>query len=140
MSRIGLPESPVIVVSGSRTITDYEHVAWVMDAGLQLFAPARPALMLLGGARGVDELARQWAVGVMDSTSPPRLTFEIMFAKWEELGRRAGLVRNHAMFDKADAGIIVWDGESKGTQHMLALFEGSRKPYLLVVAKESTNG
>ena len=36
-------------------------------------------------------------------------------AKWEEYGISAGFIRNAEMGDFADAAIIFWDGESKGT-------------------------
>ena len=34
-------------------------------------------------------------------------------------GRKAGPIRNNEMADKADALIAIWDGQSRGTKHMI---------------------
>jgi hypothetical protein len=41
-------------------------------------------------------------------------------APWKMLGKRAGIVRNIEMLDaKPDLVIAFWDGESRGTGHMI---------------------
>jgi hypothetical protein len=49
-----------------------------------------------------------------------------MSADWEKYGKRAGYIRNEEMAkyakqDEIGIAICVWDGESKGTKHMIDL-------------------
>ena len=53
-------------------------------------------------------------------------------AKWDELGRRAGYVRNQLMMDNADAVIVFWDGVSKGSRHMMDIAEAAKAPLRVV--------
>ncbi len=40
-------------------------------------------------------------------------------ANWTAYGMSAGYKRNQQMAENADALIALWDGESKGTKHMI---------------------
>ena len=40
---------------------------------------------------------------------------------WDLYGKKAGYMRNEEMAKVADGAIIFWDGESKGTKHMIDL-------------------
>lgn len=68
-----------------------------------------------GKAFGADMHAAQWAVG-------NRISQTGYQADWHRYGRRAGIIRNHTMFDhtfgRLDA-IIGFPG-GRGTAHMLA--------------------
>ncbi len=45
-------------------------------------------------------------------------------ARWDELGKRAGYVRNAEMADAgADLCLAFWDGLSDGTRHMMSIAE-----------------
>jgi hypothetical protein len=79
-----------------------------------------------GGARGVDNMAGRWGVSI-------DLPVRVYPADWELFGKRAGYIRNSLMVEDADAAIIIWDGESKGTKHTIDLMTASGKPYVLVV-------
>ncbi|MCR4582518.1 MAG: hypothetical protein K5764_03060 [Prevotella sp.] len=48
-----------------------------------------------------------------------RLPFELHPAKWRLLGKAAGMVRNAEMAKCSDELIAFWDGESRGTKHMI---------------------
>lgn len=50
-------------------------------------------------------------------------------ADWGRFGRAAGHYRNSEMADYADAAIILWDGESRGTLGMIDCMRRLRKPY-----------
>lgn len=69
-----------------------------------------------GGARGADRLGEWWAEqnGILITTFP---------AKWrDEEGlfiKSAGYKRNVEMAKYADACVCFWDGESRGTSHMI---------------------
>ena len=72
-----------------------------------------------GTCRGADVLGEQFAYNF--GYSVKRFP-----AKWDELGKRAGYVRNCDMAkyaSEADHGILVafWDGISKGTRNMIEI-------------------
>jgi len=65
-----------------------------------------------GTARGADRVGEQFAerFGIELKRFP---------ADWKRWGKSAGAIRNAEMAEYADALIAFWDGESKGTQHMI---------------------
>lgn len=95
------------IIAGSRGITDYAVVEEAVRA-----SGFTPTVVLSGAARGVDRLGERWARehDVLCQCHP---------APWKEMGRRAGLLRNEVMAGMADALIAIWDGESRGTKHMI---------------------
>ena len=97
------------IIAGSRTITDYSLLMDVLDSVTWEITE-----VISGGARGVDRLGEQYA----NKNNIPIKRFP---AQWTKYGKRAGFLRNKEMAEYADALIAVWDGESKGTQHMLNL-------------------
>lgn len=60
------------------------------------------------------------------------LTTHEFIPDWDGLGKRAGFVRNAEMGDAADLALIFWDGQSRGTQHMIEYMEKLGKPVYLV--------
>lgn len=68
--------------------------------------------VISGTARGADQHGEQ----IARNNGWPLLR---MPANWNAHGRRAGYLRNVDMADAAEALIAVWDGESKGTKHMI---------------------
>ena len=68
--------------------------------------------VLSGGARGADTLGEMWA----SSNSVPLTRYP---AQWTSFGKAAGYIRNEEMAKNAEALIAFWDGESKGTKHMI---------------------
>lgn len=64
-----------------------------------------------GVARGADRYGVAWAEG----NKVPVTKF---YPDWGK-GRGAGLERNKQMADYAEALIAVWNGESRGTKHMI---------------------
>lgn len=65
-------------------------------------------------ARGADLLGEKYAVerGYHVDRYP---------ADWNGLGKRAGYIRNEQMARNADALVAFWDGQSRGTKHMIDL-------------------
>jgi len=87
--------------------------------------PSEITEVVCGMARGVDMLGYKWA----KENGIPVKEFP---ADWEKYGKRAGPIRNKEMEQYADAAIIIWDGQSKGTKSMLNIMIKSRKPTWLV--------
>ena len=64
------------------------------------------------------------------------IPFEVTKKEWNELGKKAGPLRNQKMADYADCGIGFWDGKSKGTKDMEArLVKAGKKVILFNVEK-----
>lgn len=72
------------------------------------------SLVISGTASGADLEGEKWAEehGIQVERYP---------APWRAFGRGAGPVRNKKMAENADALIAVWDGRSRGTEHMIEL-------------------
>lgn len=51
---------------------------------------------------------------------------------WDGLGKRAGFVRNEEMGNDADLALIFWDGQSRGTKHMIDYMMKLKKPHRVV--------
>ncbi len=96
-----------VIIAGSRSITDYATVAQaVADSGFSVEE------VVSGTAAGVDQLGILWA----DYRGIPVKRFP---ANWKAYGRAAGLLRNTDMAAYAGALVAVWDGKSRGTDHMI---------------------
>ena len=67
-----------------------------------------------GKAKGPDRLGEIWA-------NRRGITIKEFPADWDGLGKSAGYVRNKQMAEYADACIVLWDGVSKGSKHMIDL-------------------
>lgn len=65
-----------------------------------------------GTARGADKWGETYAL----SKGHKIKKFP---AEWDLYGKSAGYLRNKAMAEYADALILFWDGESRGSKHML---------------------
>lgn len=105
-----------VIIAGSRTIDDYEFVRQaVRDSEFDVTE------VVSGGAPGVDRMGERWA---QENDKPIRM----FLARWKVLGRRAGIERNKEMAKYADALVAIWDGESRGTNHMIETMKAAGKP------------
>ena len=84
------------------------------------------SVVVHGAARGVDQMAGEWAIEL-------GLAVDAHPADWNNLGKRAGYVRNAEMVKIADCAIFVWDGKSKGTRHSIRLVHDKGIPYVVVI-------
>jgi hypothetical protein len=94
------------IIAGSRTITDFQCLEDVIS-NLDFEISA----VVSGTANGVDKLGERWA----QENNIELLKYP---ANWDKYGQRAGYLRNVDMSNNADACIILWDGKSKGADHM----------------------
>jgi SLOG family YspA-like protein len=95
------------IIAGSRTVNSYDQLLRAIEA-----AGWRPTLVISGTAMGADRLGERWA---NENGVPLRQ----MPADWNAHGKSAGYLRNVAMADNAEALVALWDGQSRGTRHMI---------------------
>lgn len=102
------------IIAGSRTITDYNLVQSVIES-----APfrARITAIFCGMAAGVDILGYRWAYA-------NRVPIREFKPDWTTYGKMGGIIRNGEMASQADAAIVIWDGVSRGTEHLLKYIKG----------------
>lgn len=94
------------IIAGSRSITDYKLVYDIIkNSNINITE------IVCGGAKGIDSLGEKYA---LENNIP----IKYFFPDWN-LGKRAGILRNEQMGDYAEALIAIWDGNSKGTKHMI---------------------
>lgn len=101
-----------VIIAGSRSFNDYallrEHCLSVLQEKMR----THRVIVVSGHARGADALGERFARELS-------LPLELHPAKWQLLGKAAGMVRNAEMAKCSDALIAFWDGKSRGTAQMI---------------------
>jgi len=100
-----------VIIAGGRKFNDYSLLFDVCNHMLQ---NQKDVEIVSGTAGGADKLGEKYA----KEKGYPLKQFP---ANWEQFGKGAGYIRNKQMAEYADALICFWDGESKGTGHMIDL-------------------
>lgn len=97
------------IIAGSRGI----HNPCELQKALALCGWT-PTVVICGMASGADKLGLEWAAinGVPVERYP---------ADWGSHGKSAGYIRNKRMALDSEACIVLWDGVSRGTAHMISL-------------------
>lgn len=95
------------IIAGSRGITDYFVLLQAIKD-----CPFSITSVVSGCAKGIDTLGEQYA----QENSLKLYKFP---ADWSTYGKRAGYIRNAEMADNAEALLAIWDGNSRGTKHMI---------------------
>ena len=109
-----------VIIAGSRNIDDPEALEEAIEqCGFKI------TTVLCGCAKGIDLLGAAWAIA-------NQIPVEYYPANWKLHKKAAGPIRNAEMASKAEALVAVWDGVSRGTQHMIDL---ARKQGLAVYVK-----
>ncbi len=100
-----------VIIAGGRNFDDFNKLCQVCDEFLQ---DQNDIEIVSGACKGADFLGEKYAA----ERNYPIKQFP---ADWRRYGKSAGLKRNTEMAAYADALIAFWDGESKGTKHMIDL-------------------
>lgn len=106
-----------VIVAGSRTASNlyvYSLLERKLDRILKYKAVTHDIVIVSGTARGADRLGEEYA-------KSRSYLVERYPADWDQYGKRAGYIRNSEMATDADALVALWDGESRGTKHMIAI-------------------
>lgn len=101
------------IIAGSRDIKDedlvFETIRSALEDGFEITE------VVSGTAEGVDELGEKW--GDQNDVSVSRFPYEDYTD--DNPVKVAPLVRNKKMAEYAEQAIIIWDGESPGTENMI---------------------
>lgn len=116
------------IVAGSRSINNYSlvmhNLLHIEHDGFEITE------IVSGRARGVDKLGESFA----KERKKPVKEF---LADWKMHGKAAGYIRNKKMAKYADALVAFWDGDSKGTKHMINLArEEGLKVWIFIVSED----
>ena len=107
-----------VIVAGSRTAgTDTDHYI-LLECKLNILLKRKSIthdiVIVSGAAKGADQMGEHYA-------KVYNYEVERYPADWTKFGKRAGYLRNQEMAMNADALVALWDGHSRGTQHMIKL-------------------
>lgn len=99
-----------VIIAGSRGISDLKEVTLAMFE-----CPFKATEVVSGAARGVDTLGEEWA----EKHKIPVTQFPAIWKTNGIFDKSAGYKRNLKMAEYADGLVAIWDGNSKGTKHMI---------------------
>ena len=120
-----------VIIAGSRGFSNYKLLREQCNKYLREKRKTSNIIIVSGHARGADTLGEKYA-------QDEGFALEIYPAQWKKLGKQAGYRRNEQMAEVADALIAFWDGESKGTKHMIDIMTNKGLP-TKVINYETTN-
>lgn len=98
-----------LIIAGGRTFSDYDLLCQKCDETLRLQTEIE---IVSGTANGADKLGERYANdrGYGIAKFKP---------DWDKFRKAAGYIRNEEMAKYADGLMAFWDGNSKGTKHMI---------------------
>ena len=103
-----------LIVAGSRgfSASNYD-LLWVeiMNRYANKFV-AKELEIVSGGCYGADVFGERFAKEF-------KLDIQRFFADFDKYGKAAGPIRNKQMAEYADAAIVFWDAESRGSLNMI---------------------
>lgn len=98
-----------VIVAGGREFNDYSLLKKALDFYLR---DRTDVVVVSGAASGADALGERWA-------KENGHKIERFPADWKKYGKAAGPKRNKQMAEYADAVVVFWDGQSRGTASMI---------------------
>ncbi len=90
--------------------------------------PAGCSEIISGGAQGVDTLAERYA-------RDRALRMTVIRPQYGLFDRSAPIIRNEEIVRRADFVLILWDGASRGTMHVISACVKTGKPYKLLLIR-----
>lgn len=115
-----------IIIAGGRDFSDYELLRSKCDLYLKNLISSNNDIEIVSGtANGADKLGEKYAM-------EKGFSIKRFPADWLNLGKRAGYLRNKQMAEYADFLIACWDGNSRGTGHMIDLAKANGLPVRII--------
>jgi hypothetical protein len=122
-----------LIIAGSRTIEWEDAYSSIVESCRLYSSPYYNTLInateiISGMAKGVDEAGEYYAY-----------TYDIGIkrfpADWNKHGKAAGPIRNKQMAEYADALLLIWDGQSRGSANMKKEMQKLKKPIYEVILR-----
>lgn len=101
-----------LIVAGGRDFDSYGAVSEEINHLAHGELADYGVSIVSGMARGADRLAWEFA-------KQADVQCYVFPADWDTHGKAAGFIRNRQMAEFADGLLAFWDGESRGTKHMI---------------------
>lgn len=113
-----------VLVCGGRDFADSSQIWGELDT---LLRRARHDCMVViqGGARGADQIAREWCASRF-------VKYENYPAKWGEHGKAAGPIRNQRMLDAGRPELVLAFNGGRGTADMVRRAQAAGFPVRIV--------
>ncbi len=112
-----------IIVAGSRGFSDAQMLNRVLVEYVTRAHATYPHMnvkLASGMAPGADMMAVTWA----NANKIPVMPFP---AQWDLHGKAAGPIRNREMAEISHELLAFWDGQSRGTKHMIETMQKRNK-------------
>ena len=97
-----------VAVTGGRKYRNRDLVWSTLDAYHGAFGIS---MLILGGARGADKHAQDWAID-------RRVSHCVMYADWDNAPKYAGMLRNRRMIDEGKPDVCIAFPGGRGTKDM----------------------
>ena len=135
-----------LIIAGSRDLEVTNHF---IDAVIRTQFDLDPSEIVSGHCpTGVDKAGEEWYFyrrnpehgACLNLTNQFKMALSVFKADWDKNGKAAGPIRNLAMAEYADALLLIWDGESKGSANIKKEMLKLNKPvYELIIKKYNIN-
>lgn len=114
-----------LIIAGSRTITlsSDQITSYLAQNNVPVVTE-----VVCGLDRDSDLSAKEWAENYEIADTD-------FYADWDTHGKAAGPIRNKQMAEYADALLLIWDGESKGSANMKKEMQKLGKPIYEVIIR-----
>ena len=126
-----------ILVCGGRDFDSWEIIANTLSSYYEDFLNTAPLddkfIIIEGGAKGADFLARVWAV--LQNSYTNDIEIREYPANWGKFGKQAGFKRNIDMLEKESPDLVVAFSGGNGTAHCIR----EAKKRGIVVHEHSSN-
>jgi hypothetical protein len=115
-----------LIIAGSRTLTVTDTM--ISDI-CDLFSISNSLEVVSGKANGIDSCGESFAIAC-------GYNIKEFPADWDKNGKAAGPIRNKEMAEYADALLLIWDGESRGSKNMKETMNKLNKPVFEVILRK----
>lgn len=127
------PRTIRVIVAGSRTLDNYLYFRDRILKYLSQYEHVNVEIITGMASNGPDDMAYHLARWDL------QIPWIEMPADWDQHGRSAGYVRNAEMAAIATHLFVMWDGESKGTKHMIDIARQKGIPVMLHMCDPEPN-